>query len=70
MVAPAFVHRRVSREVPWRTVDEPQAELRRFRKARQAALQQLEQIQKRVSSATDAQTAQIFEFHRMMLQDA
>ena len=70
VVAPAFVHRRVSREVPRHTVDDPQAELRRLRKARQAALEQLEQIQKRVSSAADAQTAQIFEFHRMMLQDA
>jgi phosphoenolpyruvate-protein phosphotransferase/dihydroxyacetone kinase phosphotransfer subunit len=70
VVAPAFVHRRVDRDVPRRTVDDSQAELQRFHDAREAALQQLEQIQERVSAAADTQTAQIFEFHRMMLQDA
>lgn len=70
VVAPAFAHQRADLEVPRHTVDDTQGELERFRQARQAALQQLEQIQERVSAAADAQTARIFEFHRMMLQDA
>ena len=69
-VAPAFVHQRVDFDVPRRVVDDTEAELQRFAEARQAAVQQLEEVQERVSAQADAETARIFEFHRMMLKDA
>ncbi len=69
-VAPAFVYRRSDLRVERRAVDDLQAEVERFRRALQAARQQLDQLQQRVSATTDEQTGRIFEFHRMMLQDA
>jgi phosphocarrier protein FPr len=69
-VAPAFVHQQVDLNVPRYTADEPEAELSRFREARDEALQQLAQVVEQVSLEADAETARIFAFHRMMLMDA
>ncbi|MCR4405701.1 MAG: phosphoenolpyruvate--protein phosphotransferase [Anaerolineae bacterium] len=69
-IAPAFVYRRPDLRVEQRPVDDPQAEINRFRQALDVASQQLDEIQQRVSAAADEQTGRIFEFHRMMLEDA
>jgi phosphoenolpyruvate-protein phosphotransferase/dihydroxyacetone kinase phosphotransfer subunit len=70
VVAPAFVYRQLDLQVRRRTVDDPQAERKRFQQALDIALEQLDQIQQQVSADADEQTARIFEFHRMMLKDA
>lgn len=69
-VAPAFVHRRSEVRVERRTIDDPQAEIERFRRSLDAARRQLELVQQRVATDADEQSGRIFEFHRMMLQDA
>ncbi len=69
VVAPAFVYRRLASQVERRRVDDPEAEIQRFRHALRAALRQLESIQQTVSAETDEQTGRIFEFHGLMLKD-
>jgi len=68
-VAPAFVYRRPDLRVERCTVDDPQAEIDRFRRALDTARHQLDEIQQHVSATADEQTGRIFEFHRMMLED-
>jgi len=71
VIGAAFVHRKRGRLLVERGyADDPGAEQERFRKALDVAFQQLEDIQQRVAADSDAQTARIFEFHRMMLRDA
>ncbi|MBC7251917.1 MAG: phosphoenolpyruvate--protein phosphotransferase [Anaerolineae bacterium] len=69
-VAPAFVYRRPDLRVEQRAVDDVQAEVDRFQQAVAVARQQLDEIQQQVSTTADEQTGRIFEFHRMMLEDA
>jgi phosphoenolpyruvate-protein phosphotransferase/dihydroxyacetone kinase phosphotransfer subunit len=69
VIAPAFVYRRLASQVERRRVDDPKAEIERFRQALRAALRQLEQIQQTVSAEADEQTGRIFEFHGLMLKD-
>lgn len=68
-IAPAFVYRRPDLHVEQRVVDDPQAEIDRFRQALDTARYQLDQVQQQVSASADEQTGRIFEFHRMMLED-
>ena len=68
-VAPAFVYRRPDLRVERCTVDDPQAEIDRFRRALDTARHQLDEVQQHVSATADEQTGRIFEFHRMMLED-
>jgi phosphocarrier protein FPr len=70
VVAPAFVYQRNDLQVERRTVTDVEGERKRLQQALDSALQQLDQVQERVSTATDAQTGRIFEFHRLMLQDS
>ena len=69
-IAPAFVYRRPDLHVERRTVGDPQAEINRFRQALDAASHQLDEVQQQVSAAANEQTGRIFEFHRMILEDA
>ncbi|MBM4429606.1 MAG: phosphoenolpyruvate--protein phosphotransferase [Chloroflexi bacterium] len=69
VVAPALVYRGSGVQVQRRSVDEPQAEVARFRQALARAVQELEQVQEQVSADVGEQTGRIFEFHRLMLQD-
>jgi len=68
-IAPAFVYRRPDLRVERCTVDDPQAEIDRFRRALDTARHQLDEVQQHVSATADEQTGRIFEFHRMMLED-
>ena len=69
VVAPAFVYHRIDLQVQRRRVDDPQAEVARFRQALAGAVQGLEQVQRQVSADVGEKTGRIFEFHRLMLQD-
>jgi phosphocarrier protein FPr len=69
-VAPAFVYQRPDLYVEGRTVDDPQAEIERFRWALGVARHQLEQVQRRVAGTAGEQAGRIFGFHRTMLEDA
>lgn len=69
-VAPAFVYRRPDLRIEQRAIDDVQAEVVRFQQAVEVARRQLDEIQQRVSTAADEQVGRIFEFHRMMLEDA
>jgi len=70
VVAPAFTYRRPVLQVTRRRVEDTQAEVARLEQALAQALEQLDQMQRSVSASADEQTGRIFEFHRMMLQDA
>jgi phosphoenolpyruvate-protein phosphotransferase/dihydroxyacetone kinase phosphotransfer subunit len=69
-VAPAFVYRRPDLHVERRAVDDSQAEIGHFRRALEIARRQLDRVQQHVAGATNEQTGRIFEFHRMILEDA
>jgi phosphoenolpyruvate-protein phosphotransferase/dihydroxyacetone kinase phosphotransfer subunit len=69
-VAPAFVYRRREPKVTRTTVANPAAEVKRLQEAIDIARDQLQQIRQRVAASANGQTAQIFEFHRMMLEDS
>jgi len=68
-IAPAFIYRRPDLHIERRTVDDPQAEIDRFRQALDVARRQLSEVQQQVAATDDEQTGRIFEFHRMMLED-
>lgn len=69
-IAPVFVYRQPDLHVERRAVDDPQSEVNRFRQALDVARRQLDQVQQHVSATADEQTGRIFEFHRMILEDA
>jgi phosphocarrier protein FPr len=69
-IAPASVYRRPDLRVERGPVDDPQAEIDRFRQALDVARRQLVEVQQQVAATTDEQTGRIFEFHRMVLEDA
>ncbi|RLC90850.1 MAG: phosphoenolpyruvate--protein phosphotransferase [Chloroflexi bacterium] len=69
-IAPAFIYRQPDLHVERSTVDNPQAEIDRFRQALDVARRQLDRVQQQVAATTDKETGRIFEFHRMMLEDA
>lgn len=69
-IAPASVYRRPDLRVERGTVDDPQAEIDRFRQALDVARRQLVEVQHQVAATTDEQTGRIFEFHRMVLEDS
>jgi phosphocarrier protein FPr len=69
-IAPAFVYRQPDLHVARRVVEDPQSEVSRFRQALDVARRQLDQVQQHVSATADEQTGRIFEFHRMILEDA
>jgi len=68
-LAPAFVYQRPDLRLERRTVEVPQIEIDRFRRALDTARRQLVEIQQQVLASTDEETARIFDAHRMMLED-
>lgn len=68
-VAPAFIYQRPDLRVERRTVEVPQVEIDRFRRALDTARRQLVEVQQQVSASADEETARIFDAHRMMLED-
>ena len=61
--------RRSGRDVSRHTVSDPEVELDRFRRAKEQALSQLEELYEKARRDIGESGAQIFEIHRMMLED-
>ncbi|MCS7283510.1 MAG: phosphoenolpyruvate--protein phosphotransferase [Anaerolineae bacterium] len=67
-MAPAFQYRPFTWEVERRTVSQVDAEISRLRSSLEQARRELEALQEEIA-VRDPQTARIFEFQRMMLED-
>ena len=52
-----------------RVIDDPQAEMDRFRAARDTAVAQLKQLRDNVAAEFGENKAELFDAHRLMLQD-
>ena len=52
-----------------RLIDDPQAEMDRFRAARDTAVAQLKQLRDNVAAEFGENKAELFDAHRLMLQD-
>lgn len=68
-IGPAFCYRPLQLEIPARSPDSVQDELRRFQSACEQAEQELETIKTSVLARSDSETAAIFDAHKMMVTD-
>jgi len=69
VIGPAFCFHPMKLEIPQRVAMSPQEEFQRFSAACKQADHELDLIKSSVLSRTDAETAAIFEAHRMMVAD-
>ena len=68
-IGPAFCHRPLQLEIPSRSPGSIQDELRRFQSACEQAGQELESLKTSVLARSDAETAAIFDAHKLMVTD-
>ena len=69
VVGPAFCHRPLQLDIPARSPGSVQDELRRFQSACEQAGQELDDLKASVLARSDAETAAIFDAHKVMATD-
>jgi dihydroxyacetone kinase phosphotransfer subunit len=67
--APAYIFPALPVSIEKRRIDNVQGEIERVERALGKAIFQIEEIRKKVAESGDEQVAQIFDFHKMVLED-
>jgi phosphoenolpyruvate-protein phosphotransferase/dihydroxyacetone kinase phosphotransfer subunit len=68
-LSPAYLFSPVSSRIEKKKIDNVQEEIERVEKAIRKAISQIEEIRKKVAETGDEKVAQIFDFHKMILED-